>query len=82
VVNDMLEAGLLDELMNRVDGGGPTLTGENSSPSEMIKTVLERSRRRLRDGVACGTAEHPAGASPSVECDSGWAARPQPGHLS
>jgi hypothetical protein len=27
-VNDMLEAGLLDEVMDRVDAGGLTLTGE------------------------------------------------------
>jgi putative transposase len=41
-VNDMLEAGLLDELMNRVDDGGLALTGEGGFIPEMIKAVLER----------------------------------------
>src|SRR6185295_8257838 len=42
VVNDMLDAGLLDELMQRVDAGGLTLTGEGGFLPEMIKAVLER----------------------------------------
>jgi putative transposase len=42
VVNDMLEAGLLDELMSRVDDGGLTLTGQGGFLPEMIKAVLER----------------------------------------
>jgi putative transposase len=41
-VNDMLEAGLLDELMSRVDDGGLTLTGQGGFLPEMIKAVLER----------------------------------------
>jgi putative transposase len=41
-VNDMLEAGLLDELMSRVDDGGLALTGEGGFLPEMIKAVLER----------------------------------------
>jgi putative transposase len=41
-VNDMLEAGLLDEVMDRVDAGGLTLTGEGGFLPEMIKAVLER----------------------------------------
>src|SRR5918999_1599675 len=41
-VNDMLEAGLLDELMNRVDDGGLALTGEGGFLPEMIKAVLGR----------------------------------------
>ena len=41
-VNDMLEAGLLDELMDRVDDGGLALTGEGGFIPEMIKAVLER----------------------------------------
>src|SRR4051794_23651132 len=44
-VNDMLEAGLLDELMERVDAGGLTLTGEGGFLPEMIKAVLERGLR-------------------------------------
>ncbi|MDT7776939.1 MAG: putative transposase [Pseudonocardiales bacterium] len=41
-VNDMLEAGLLDELMSRVDDGRLTLTGQGGFLPEMIKAVLER----------------------------------------
>jgi putative transposase len=41
-VNEMLDAGLLDELMDRVDGGGLALTGEGGFLPEMIKAVLER----------------------------------------
>jgi putative transposase len=47
----MLEAGLLDELMERVDAGGLTLTGEGSFLPEMIKAVLER-------GLATELTEH------------------------
>jgi putative transposase len=42
VVDEMLEAGLLDELMGRVDSGGLALTGEGGFLPEMIKRVLER----------------------------------------
>lgn len=41
-VNDMLEAGLLDEVMERVDAGGLALTGDGGFLPEMIKAVLER----------------------------------------
>jgi putative transposase len=41
-VNQMLEAGLLDDVMDRVDAGGLTLTGEGGFLPEMIKAVLER----------------------------------------
>ena len=41
-VNDMLEAGLLDEVMDRVDAGGLALTGDGGFLPEMIKAVLER----------------------------------------
>ena len=41
-VNDMLEAGLLDEVMDRVDAGGLRLTGDGGFLPEMIKAVLER----------------------------------------
>ena len=42
VVNEMLEAGLLDEVMGRVDAGGLALTGNGGFLPEMIKAVLER----------------------------------------
>ena len=42
VINEMLDAGLLDEVMDRVDSGGLTLTGAGGFLPEMIKAVLER----------------------------------------
>jgi putative transposase len=41
-VNDMIEAGLLDDLMDRVDTGGLMLTGEGGLLPELVKAVLER----------------------------------------
>ena len=41
-INQMLDAGLLDEVMERVDAGGLALTGEGGFLPEMIKAVLER----------------------------------------
>ena len=41
-VNDLIEAGLFDRLMERVDGDGLQLTGEGGFLPEMIKAVLER----------------------------------------
>src|SRR5919199_3620441 len=41
-IQEMLEAGLLDDLMARVDSGGLELTGEGGFLPEMIKAVLER----------------------------------------
>src|SRR5690349_2985012 len=41
-INDMLDAGLLDELMDRVDAGELTLTGEGGFLPVMVKAVLER----------------------------------------
>ena len=41
-VNDMIEAGLLDDLMDRVDDGGLALTGEGGLLPELVKAVLER----------------------------------------
>ncbi|MGE0295267.1 MAG: transposase, partial [Pseudonocardia sp.] len=38
----MLEAGLLDEVMDRADAGELALTGEGGFLPEMIKAVLER----------------------------------------
>lgn len=41
-VNQLVEAGLLDELMSRVDAGEVQLTGEGGFLPAMIKAVLER----------------------------------------
>src|SRR5919112_3054299 len=50
-VNQMLEAGLLDDVMDRVNVGRLTLTGEGGVLPEMIKAVLER-------GLATELTEH------------------------
>jgi putative transposase len=41
-INEMLDAGPLDDLMDRVDTGELTLTGEGGFLPEMVKAVLER----------------------------------------
>jgi putative transposase len=41
-INRMLDAGLLEEVMDRVDAGGLALTGEGGFLPEMIKAVLEQ----------------------------------------
>src|SRR5947209_8275444 len=41
-INDMMDAGLLDDLMSRIDSGSLQLTGEGGFIPEMIKAVLER----------------------------------------
>jgi putative transposase len=41
-ITEMIDAGLLDDLMSRVDAGGLQLTGEGGFIPEMIKAVLER----------------------------------------
>ena len=50
-VDDLVEAGLLDELMARVDSGELQLTGEGGFLPAMIKAVLER-------GLAAELTEH------------------------
>ena len=47
----MLDAGLFDELMDRVDAGELTLTGQGGFLPEMVKAVLER-------GLAAELTEH------------------------
>ncbi|HET9117242.1 MAG TPA: IS256 family transposase [Pseudonocardiaceae bacterium] len=41
-VQQLVDAGLLDSLMSRVDEGGLTLTGEGGFLPEMVRAVLER----------------------------------------
>ena len=51
-INDMLDAGLFDELMDRVDAGELTLTGPGGFLSELVRgSVLER-------GLAAELTEH------------------------
>ena len=51
VVSQMVDAGLFDELMDRVDAGGLALTGPGGFLPEMVKAVLER-------GLAAELTEH------------------------
>jgi putative transposase len=41
-INEMMDAGLLDDLMSRIDAGSLQLTGDGGFIPEMIKAVLER----------------------------------------
>lgn len=41
-INEMVDAGLLDHLMSKVDGGGLALTGPGGLLPELVKAVLER----------------------------------------
>ncbi|MGY6500508.1 MAG: IS256 family transposase [Acidimicrobiales bacterium] len=50
-VEQLVDAGLLDELMDRVDAGGLQLTGEGGFLPGLIKAVLER-------GLAAELTEH------------------------
>ena len=42
VVKDMIDAGLLGQVMSQVEGGGLALTGDGGFLPEMIRVVLER----------------------------------------
>ncbi|MHA7269877.1 IS256 family transposase [Arthrobacter sp. HLT1-20] len=42
VINEMVDAGLFDDLMSRIDHGTLQLTGEGGFLPEMVKAVLER----------------------------------------
>ena len=42
VINEMVDAGLFDDLMSRIDQGTLQLTGEGGFLPEMVKAVLER----------------------------------------
>ncbi|GAA0919315.1 IS256 family transposase [Pseudonocardia zijingensis] len=60
-VNRMIEAGLLDEVMDRVDAGGLELTGEGGFLPEMIKAVLERGLATEQTGHLGYERGDPAG---------------------
>lgn len=51
IVDEMIDAGLLDRLMSSVDSGGLSLTGEGGFLPEFVKSVLER-------GLAAELTEH------------------------
>ena len=50
-INEMLDAGLLDGVMDRVDRDGLALTGAGGFLPELVKAVLER-------GLAAELTEH------------------------
>src|SRR4029079_3134976 len=63
-INDMLDAGLLDELMDRVDAGELTLTGEGGFLPEMVKAVLERGlAAELTEHLGYERGDRPGGAA-------------------
>jgi putative transposase len=51
-VHNMIEAGLFDDLMDRVDKGALMLTGEGGLLPQLVKAVLER-------GLAAELTGHP-----------------------
>ena len=60
-INQMIEAGLLDDVMARADAGEPRLTGEGGFLPEMIKAVLERGlAAELTGHLGCAKGD-PAG---------------------
>ena len=60
-INDMLDAGLLDELMDRVDAGELTLTGEGGFLPEMVKAAQNQGLLRWwrSDDRNPGPKRHP-----------------------
>ena len=78
-VDKMVQAGLLDDLMDQVDGGGLQLTGEGGFLPEMVKRVLEAGLEAERTGHL-GYEKHDrpvmGRATPAmVSLRSGWAPR-------
>src|SRR5215212_2243924 len=66
-INDMLDAGLFDELMDRVDAGELTLTGQGGS-ARTRATVRPRRRWPPRSGRCRWTPRGTGGAASS----RGW----------
>jgi putative transposase len=60
-VNELVEAGLLDRLMEQVESGGLALTGEGGFLPEMIKAVLERGLQAELSGHLGYEKGDPAG---------------------
>lgn len=60
-VEEMIDAGLLDELMRRVDAGEVALTGEGGLLPEMLKAVLQRGLQAELTGHLGDEKGDPAG---------------------
>lgn len=64
-VEEMIDAGLLDELMRRVDAGEVALTGEGGFLPEMLKAVLQRGLQAELTGHLGYEKGDPAGRGSS-----------------
>lgn len=60
-INEMVDAGLLDHLMSKVDGDGLALTGEGGLLPELVKAVLERGLQAELSGHLGYAKGDPAG---------------------
>jgi len=56
VVNDLMDAGLMDDVLARIDAQDLRLTGEGGFLPEMIRAVLERGLQ-VEDDRASGLRE-------------------------
>jgi putative transposase len=74
-ISEMMDAGLLDNLMSRIDSGSLRLTGDGGFIPEMIKAVLERGLAAERtvhlgyekgDPAGRGTANSRNGTTPKT----------------
>jgi putative transposase len=65
-INEMVDAGLLDHLMTKVDGEGLALTGEGGLLPELVKAVLERGlQAELTDHVGYEKGDPAGRGSPN-----------------
>jgi putative transposase len=60
-INEMVDAGLLDHLMSKVDADGLALTGEGGLLPELVKAVLERGLQAELSGHLGYEKGDPAG---------------------
>jgi len=66
VVDELIEAGVFDELLERIDEGGLQLTGEGGFLPEMIKAVLERGlQAELTDHLGYEKGDRAGWGSPN-----------------
>ncbi len=73
-VDKMVQAGLLDDLMGQVDGGGLQLTGEGGFLPEMVKRVLEAGLEAERTGHL-GYEKHDRAGDGSGNSRNGFTAK-------
>jgi putative transposase len=73
-VNDMLSAGLLDDLLGRIDAGGLALTGDGGLLPDLVKAVLERGLAAELSGHLGYEKGDPAGRG-SADARNGHSAK-------